>query len=183
LNLSWSNWGFGIESLAHSAARLQKAGIRFIELHGNHYGPDLGYKVAKTLKILGEHEIEVGGVCGMFSADNDLSSNRAIHRQAALDYLRREIEFTAAVGGKYLLVVPGAVGRPRPYDATEFERSVETLQLVADLFVRTYAVDRLNVISSDGRSEKSRQSQLANTGFRDFSSLTCPTAGAGRSSK
>jgi hypothetical protein len=61
LNLSWSNWGFGIESLAHSAARLQKAGIRFIELHGNHYGPDLGYKVAKTLKILGEHEIEVGG--------------------------------------------------------------------------------------------------------------------------
>jgi hypothetical protein len=27
------------------------------------------------------------------------------------------------------------------------------------------------------------QSQLANTGFRDFSSLTCPTAGAGRSSK
>jgi hypothetical protein len=49
--------------------------------------------------------------------------------------------------------------------------------------IRTYAVDRLNVISSDGRSEKSRQSQLANTGFRDFSSLTCPTAGAGRSSK
>jgi hypothetical protein len=50
-------------------------------------------------------------------------------------------------------------------------------------FIRTYAVDRLNVISSDGRSEKSLQSQLANTGFRDFSSLTCPTAGAGRSSK
>jgi hypothetical protein len=33
LNLSWSNWGFGLESLADSAARLQKAGITYIELH------------------------------------------------------------------------------------------------------------------------------------------------------
>jgi len=135
LNLSWSNWGFGIESLADSAARLQRAGIRFIELHGNHYGPDLGYKVDETLQILGDHGIQVAGVCGMFSPDNDLSSNRAIQRQAALDYLRREIEFTAATDGHYLLVVPGAVGRPQPYDETEFERSVETLGLVADLFV------------------------------------------------
>ncbi|MEA3335459.1 MAG: sugar phosphate isomerase/epimerase family protein [Chloroflexota bacterium] len=135
LNLSWSNWGFGIETLADSAARLQKAGIRFIELHGNHYGPDLGYRVDESLRILGEYDLEVSGVCGMFSFDNDLSSNRAVQRQAAIDYLRREIEFTAAVGGKYLLVVPGAVGRPQPYDETEFERSVATLELVADLFV------------------------------------------------
>ena len=33
-----------------------------------------------------------------------------------------------------MLVVPGAVGRPGAYDDTEFERSVETLQLVADLY-------------------------------------------------
>ncbi len=136
LNLSWSNWGFGIEPLADSAARLERAGIRFIELHGNHYGPDLGYKVDETLKILGDHGVKVAGVCGMFSADNDLSSNRAMQRQAAIDYLKREIPFTAAVGGSYLLVVPGAVGRPKAYDDVEFERSVETLRLVADLFVQ-----------------------------------------------
>jgi D-psicose/D-tagatose/L-ribulose 3-epimerase len=53
LNLSWSNWGFGRESLADSAARLQRAGVPFIELHGNHYGPDLGYQVEETLKTLG----------------------------------------------------------------------------------------------------------------------------------
>jgi sugar phosphate isomerase/epimerase len=135
LNLSWSNWGFGIEPLADSAARLQKNGIRFIELHGNHYGPDLGYQVAETKKILGDHGIQTGGVCGMFSADNDLSSNRAVHRQAAVEYLKREVEFTAQMGGSYILVVPGAVGRPNRYDNTEFERSVATLQLVADLFV------------------------------------------------
>jgi len=136
LNLSWSNWGFGMESLADSAARLQKAGIRYIELHGNHYGPDLGYGVDDTLKILGDHDIRVAGVCGMFSADNDLSSNRAIQRQAAIDYLRREIPFTAAVGGSYLLVVPGAVGRPQTYDENELARSIETLGKVADLFVQ-----------------------------------------------
>jgi len=136
LNLSWSNWGFGIETLAASAARLQKAGIQFIELHGNHYGADLGYKVDETLKTLKEYDIQVAGVCGMFSVDNDLSSNRPMQRQAAIDYLKREIEFTAAVGGKYILVVPGAVGRPHAYDNTEFERSIDSLSTVADLFAK-----------------------------------------------
>jgi sugar phosphate isomerase/epimerase len=135
LNLSWSNWGFGMETLADTAERLQRAGIGFIELHGNHYGPDLGYRKQETLDILGAHGIKVAGICGMFSTDNDLSSNRASQRQAAVDYLKREIEFTASVGGSYILVVPGAVGRPTPYDAMELARSAETLQLVADLFV------------------------------------------------
>ena len=114
LKLSWSNWGFGRESLADSAARLDKSKVPYIELHGNHYGPSLGYKVDETLTILGDHGLKVSGVCGMFSADNDLACNRAVCRQAALDYLDREVPFTRAVGGSYLLVVPGAVGGPRP---------------------------------------------------------------------
>lgn len=137
LNLSWSNWGFGIEPLVDSAKRLQKSGIRFIELHGNHYGPDLGYNVSDTKKILEDHGIQTAGICGMFSPDNDLSSNRASQRQAALDYLKREIEFTKQIGGEYILVVPGAVGRPAAYDKSEFVRSVETLRLAADLFLKS----------------------------------------------
>ena len=135
-NLSWSNWGFGIEPLEVSAARLEKNGIKFIELHGNHYGPDLGYKPAATRRILSDHGIIVAGICGMFSPDNDLSSNRGVHRQAAVDYLNREIQFAAEIGGQYILVVPGAVGRPAAYDGGEFERSLETLGLVADLFLK-----------------------------------------------
>ena len=135
LNLSWSNWGFGMESLRDSADRLNKAGIHYIELHGNHYGEDLGYKVDETLTILNDFNVKVSGVCGMFSFENDLSSNHATQRQAALDYLKQEIPFTSAVGGTYLLVVPCAVGRPTPYDNMEIFRSVETLSLVADLFV------------------------------------------------
>lgn len=135
LKLSWSNWGFGMEKLEASAARLEKAGIRYIELHGNHYGGDLGYKADETLRILANHGITAAGVCGMFSKDNDLSSNSAVKRQAAIDYLKREIPFAKKVGGSYILVVPGAVGRPGAYDDMEFDRSVETLGIIADLFV------------------------------------------------
>ncbi|HVV04273.1 MAG TPA: sugar phosphate isomerase/epimerase family protein [Puia sp.] len=136
LNFSWSNWGFGIEPLEQSLERLRRYGVRFIELHGNHYGPDMGYDGTEVKEQLQEYGISVSGVCGMFSADNDLSSNRAPHRQAAVDYLRRELAFTAAMGGDYILVVPGAVGRNKAYDDAEFERSVETLRMAAPLFTQ-----------------------------------------------
>jgi sugar phosphate isomerase/epimerase len=136
LNLSWSNWGFGMESLTESARRLQEAGLSFIELHGNHYTPELGYQPAETKRILDDHGLTVGGICGMYSTDNTLASNRAIKRQAALDYIRRELEFGAEVGADYLLVAPGAVGMNQPFDDTEFERSAETLRLVGDEFVK-----------------------------------------------
>jgi len=136
LNLSWSNWGFGMEQLEESVLRLKKAGIDYIELHGNHYGADLGYKQDETRRILEAYDMKVSGTCGMFSNSNDLSSADGIQRQAAIDYIRREIEFTSSVGGSYLLVVPGSCGRPVAYDNSEFERSADTLRLVADLFVK-----------------------------------------------
>ena len=135
LKFSWSNWGFGLEDLAQSCDRLQRAGIHYIELHGNHYGPDLGYDARETRRVLEDHDIACAGVCGMFSADNDLSSNRHIQRQAAIDYTRREVEFTAEMGGKYMLVCPGAVGRPTKYDDSEIDRSLDALSRVADTFV------------------------------------------------
>ena len=135
LNLSWSNWGFGMESLEVSVKRLSDTGVGFVELHGNHYGQDLGYKPAQTLKIAKDYGIKIAGICGMFSVDNDLSSNSAVKRQNAIDYIRRELDFASAVGAEYMLIVPGAVGRPNAYDDMEFERSVETLRIVADDFV------------------------------------------------
>ena len=124
INLSWSNWGFGLEPLQDSCKRLKDAGIDYIELHGNHYGPDLGYDANETKKILSDYGLKCSGVCGMFSADNDLASNRPMQRQAAIDYIKREVAFT----------VPGAVGRPQKYDDSELYRSVEALRKVADLY-------------------------------------------------
>ena len=76
LKFSWSNWGFGLEDFEVSCDRLNRAGISYIELHGNHYGADLGYRPSEVRKTMEAYGIQVGGVCGMFSADNDLSSNR-----------------------------------------------------------------------------------------------------------
>jgi sugar phosphate isomerase/epimerase len=135
LNLSWSNWGFGIEPFDRSVERLARYGVEYIELHGNHYGPDLGYKAKELLKTLNDNGVKVAGICGMFSADNDLASNRPIHRQNAIDYIKRETEFGEEVGATYILVAPAAVGRPGAYDSTEFERSVEGIRIAADHFV------------------------------------------------
>jgi len=135
LNLSWSNWGFGIEPLVATTKRLAMSGIGHIELHGNHYGADLGYRPAETQRVLADHGITVAGICGMFSRENDLSSNSGVARQQALDYLKRTLDFAAELKAGYILIVPGAVGRPSAYDDAEFDRSVATLQLVADLFV------------------------------------------------
>lgn len=136
LNLSWSNWGFGIEPLQDSARRLEKAGIKFIELHGNRYGQDLGYKAKETNKFLSDCGIKVSGICGMFSADNDLSCNRGIVRQAAIDYIRCQLDLSVEMKASYMLIVPGAVGRPQPIDDQEFFRSAELLRIVADEFLK-----------------------------------------------
>ena len=134
LNLSWSNWGFGMEPLETSIKRLADNGIHCIELHGNRYGADLGYKTAEVQKIASDHGVAVTGICGMYSAENDLSSNSGVTRQRAIDYTRRNLELGRELGVKYFLIVPGAVGRPAAIDNMEFDRSVETLRIVADDF-------------------------------------------------
>lgn len=136
IKLSWSNWGFGIEELDATARRLNKYGIKWIELHGNRYGNDLGYRSKDVLATLGRYDIKVAGICGMFGKENDLSSNSGLCRQRAIDYIRRQLDLCKDVGGSYLLVVPGAVGRQQAYDSSEFERSVETLRIVASDFVK-----------------------------------------------
>ncbi|HIE43752.1 MAG TPA: sugar phosphate isomerase/epimerase [Candidatus Omnitrophica bacterium] len=148
LNLSWSNWGFGQEKLMMSVRRLAKFGVKFIELHGNRYGEDLGYNSSEVKKILDGEGLKVAGICGMFSRENDLSSVSGIHRQHAIDYIRRNLELGASLGAKYMLIVPGAVGRPEPYDRYEFHRSVETLRRVAHVFEETEIVGAIEPIRS-----------------------------------
>jgi D-psicose/D-tagatose/L-ribulose 3-epimerase len=136
LKLSWSNWGFGIEPLEVSAARLAKYGIQYIELHGNRYGPDLGYKSKETRKILDDNGIQVAGVCGMVSPESELSSNKPHITQRCIDYFRRNIEMCAELGGSYILFTPGAVGRPIPYDNNEFHRAADAIRILGDDFVK-----------------------------------------------
>lgn len=135
LNLSWSNWGFGIEPFEQSIARLAKYNVRYIELHGNRYGPDLGYKTEETKQILDDHGIKVSGVCGMISPQSELSSNKPQITQRAIDYFRRNIELCSEFNGSYLLFGAGAVGRPTPYDDQEFHRAAHAMRILGDDFL------------------------------------------------
>lgn len=134
LRFSWSNWGFGREDIEITCKRLSRTGISYIELHGNHYGKDLGYRTKHILPVLKDYGLKVSGICGMFSPECDMSSPSGTIRQRAVDYIKREVEFAKEVEGEYLLIVPAAVGRSQKYDESEVARSLDTLRAAADLF-------------------------------------------------
>lgn len=149
LKLSWSNWGFGQESLKTTAARLKKNNIKYIELHGNTYGKDLGYNANKVKKILQNHGIKVSGVCGMVSPESEFASNKPHIRQRCIDYFRRAIDLCAELGGEYVLFAPGAVGRPEKYDNYEFDRAAETIRTIGDYFVNNGVKGAIEPVRSE----------------------------------
>ena len=137
MELSFSTWVFGMESLEESMERLARFGVKYIEIGGNYGGPDVGYQtdVEGVKELLRKYNMKCSGICGFFGDSNALSTNNNFNRQFAKDYIRKEVEFCKAIGGSYVLVVPGAVGRSEPYDTSDYARSVETLRSVADIFV------------------------------------------------
>jgi len=149
LNLSWSNWGFGPESLERSAERLARHNVNYIELHGNLYGPDLGYRVKETKRILDACGLRVSGICGMVSPESELASNSPVVRQRSIDYFRRQIEFAHELGGQYILFAAGAVGRPQKYDNSEFQRAAETIRILGDDFLQSGVKGAIEPVRAD----------------------------------
>lgn len=149
LKFSWSNWGFGIEPVEQSIKRLKKYNVKYVEVHGNLYGQDLGYKPKILKKLLDEYGIEVSGICGMCSSECELSSKSPFVRQRSIDYFRRNIEFCNQMGGEYIILGPGAVGRPIKYDDFEFDRAVEALQILGDHFAKNNVKAALEPVRAD----------------------------------
>ena len=134
LKLSWSTWMFGREAFAESAKRLHDCGLSWVELKGDRHTPDSGLSLQTVREALDRYELRVSGACGLFSPENDLSSNNVYTVQRVKDYLKRQVEFLHEVGGTYLIVVPSAVGRTEALDPWEFERSADTLREMGDFF-------------------------------------------------
>ncbi len=134
LKFSWSNWGFGLEPIERSLERLNKYNVKYIELHGNRYGDDLGYDSKELKKVLEHFDIKVSGICGMVWKESELASTSPFVRQRCIDYFKRNIELCKELAGEYILFTPGAVGRPQKYDDFEFDRAVETLKILGDRF-------------------------------------------------
>lgn len=149
LKLSWSNWGFGLEPIKISLERLKKYNIRYIEIHGNRYGTDLGYKLKELKMLLSNYGIEVSGVCGMVMRESEISSVSPYVRQRCIDYFKRNTELCKELGGEYILFSPGAIGRPEKYDDFEFERAVETLKILGDIFLDVSVKGAIEPVRAD----------------------------------
>lgn len=150
LNMSFSTWVFGLEDLEESVERLARFGVPYIEIGGNYGGPDEGYQTdAEGINaLLKRYGVKCSGICGFFSDSNALSTNNNFNRQTARDYIINEVRFCKAVGGTYMLVVPGTVGRSEPYDTSDYARSVSTLRSVADAFVENGILCAIEPINS-----------------------------------
>lgn len=150
MELSFSNWVFGLEDLEDAAKRLAKYGVKYIELGGDYGGKNVGYQadIETTKAILDKYGLKVSGVCGFFGDSNALSTNNNFVRQTAREYIIREVEFCKAIGGTYMLVVPGTVGRAQPYDSSDYARSVRTLRSVADVFMENNILCAVEPINS-----------------------------------
>jgi D-psicose/D-tagatose/L-ribulose 3-epimerase len=149
LKLSWSNWEFGMEPLETSVKRLSSNNVKYIELFGNLFGPDLGYKAKDVNKLLKSYGMEVSGICGIFSTDNEPSSTIPSVRQRSIDYFKRSVEFAGEVGAEYFLIAPSAVGRAVKLDDFEFDRAVEVLKEIADLFIKHKVKGAVEPIRAD----------------------------------
>ncbi len=105
-----------------------------MEVHGNHYGEDLGYRPADVLKTLPTTEWKPPGSAACFRPSRTSPAPAAPRGNERSTTCAANWISPAGIKAGYVLVVPGAVGRPKAYDPYEFDRSVATLRLAADRF-------------------------------------------------
>ena len=106
LKLSWSNWGFGMEPLKVSLARLKENNIGYIELHGNRYGDDVGYDSGEVKKLLSASGIGVSGIVepGGQMSMLDTNGQRLGQLNKTIDDIRDKFGFSAIQTGRTLLL-------------------------------------------------------------------------------
>lgn len=131
IKLSFSIWMFGSEKLEKSFERLNQAGYNYVELAGDHYLKEFGSNYKQVKQLLEKYELKVSGSCGLYSSEVDMSSGSPYTRKNAVDYIKNEVEFLEKVGGRYLILVPSAVGDSGAFDQNAYLRSIETAKIVA----------------------------------------------------
>jgi sugar phosphate isomerase/epimerase len=123
---------FGREKLDKSFKRLQDAGYNYVELAGNHYLKEFGSDLNEVKELLKKCDLKVSGACGLYSTEVDLSSDSPYTRKNAVDYVKNEVEFLEELGGKYLILVPSAVGASGAFDQNAYLRSIESAKIAAE---------------------------------------------------
>lgn len=114
---SATQWIFGKEPLERTCSRLKSAGYDGIELSGEPYEMD----VRKVKEVLSSYGLGCTSICGIYTAERDLSSADAALRRRAVQYVKDCVDFAVEVGAGHVIVVPSPVGKLGPATTREEE--------------------------------------------------------------
>jgi sugar phosphate isomerase/epimerase len=135
IDISFYNGCFGLEKIENSVERLSKVGYHYIEIQGaGDIFPGKKQRVKEIKQALDAHGMKCSGFSAETMAGFSLSSGNFFHRQAAVDYLKANVEMCAEVGGRYYLLTPAACDTCVPEDDGDWDRSAELLHEIADVF-------------------------------------------------
>jgi D-psicose/D-tagatose/L-ribulose 3-epimerase len=142
---SATQWIFGNEDIEISLKRLKKFGYDGVELAGEPEIMDLDLILQQTKK----YNLECTSICGIYSADRDLSSSTSIIRKKAIQYVKDCIDMSEKVGASLVIVVPSPVGKNSPESTSqeEWKNAVESLKETGEYAQSkniTLAIEALN---------------------------------------
>jgi D-psicose/D-tagatose/L-ribulose 3-epimerase len=107
---SVTQWIYGNEELETSLVRLKKFGYGGVELAGEPDKMDLD----TVRSLLNKYDLSCTSICGIYTAQRDLSSPNAEIRSSAIKYVRACVDMAAQLGASVVIVVPSPVGKSGP---------------------------------------------------------------------
>ncbi|HBY98784.1 MAG: sugar phosphate isomerase/epimerase [Ardenticatenaceae bacterium] len=122
-----NSWIFGTAPLEEVVPRVARIGFDAIELVGE---PDQ-YDVTHVGRLVADHGLRISSICGMHPGPTPgdlrlLSHPDAAERIRGIDYVKRCVDMTAALGARSVLVVPSLVGQPATLVSREDDIKVAT---------------------------------------------------------
>lgn len=123
---SATQWIFGNETLESSLRRLAKFGYDGVELAGE---PD-GLETEAVRAQLKRHGLACTSICGIYTAERDLSHPDPAIRAGAVRYVKACVDMAASLGASVVIVVPTPVGKHGPVTTRqeEWEGAVASLR-------------------------------------------------------
>ncbi|GGG02890.1 sugar phosphate isomerase/epimerase family protein [Paenibacillus abyssi] len=127
---SATQWIFGKEDVETSLNRLKRFGYDGVELAGEPYTMDL----SAIQELMGRYGMECTSICGIYTAERDLSSASSETRQGAIHYVKACVDMAVQLGASVVIVVPSPVGKGAPDTTTEeaWDHAVQSLREAGD---------------------------------------------------
>lgn len=129
---SMTQWIAGNEPVENSFKRLNRYGYDGIEMAADAPAVD----VEEVLTLMKKYKLPCTSLCGIFSKERNLSDADPETAQNAVDYIRANVDYAAAIGAKHMIVVPSSVGMTAVPAGQTYEESwqyaVHNIRAAAD---------------------------------------------------